>query len=651
MGNFSRDSFKLTNVMHGLITGEPVTDPRHYISLRVQQGVPLLDADINEAVDIQRRQLELLLRDVVGDGVPGLGQGFALAPLEVDNDFAILPGVLLLGGWQIINPATLPYSQQARFFDSDGTPLGTDLTTPVGDRIDSVYVDAWEDEVGSDGPSSDPRIVDTRVGVETSVRVERRWAVRVAEGVTDWGTLTLNEAGHKYALVGRLFRSASARVQPHMIEDQRRLGLTLADSIKAIMFLKRGTELVNAARYSDMLVALRQVLQLWERNSLFPIVLGSLEAFISYANALNRVYGLLTASEVSSDTGALSNADGLTILGKLADAQAELVAIVREFGNGVPAAMAVLDTYEAYLDGDPSQAIAGIRPSLAQGDLLGGVKGQEALTDFLGVGTGALPAGGVTAVLDHVTPPAALIAAGTQFVVTYKIQSQLVTPTTPEAFDLEAVVTDVRWATALSQSQVTLAPNASAMVDLTVTPLGTLTLGEACDIRVIARAHRRPSVSSFQPAVTFTIGALPPGEAFLFYSGGLPLDGTGTLQLPRAALDNTQFDVAMTLINSTGGAQTHTFTVDYELAWPSSLPTNVDKTQWIPSAPVSLTEQNVVGASAVLSLPLFGQDLSAVTSPVEFTVHMTATLTKVNGVAIAGGKSMTVDLPIVVATT
>jgi hypothetical protein len=40
-----------------------------------------------------------------------------------------------------------------------------------------------------------------------------------------------------------------------------------------------------------------------------------------------------------------------------------------------------------------------------------------------------------------------------------------------------------------------------------------------------------------------------------------------------------------------------------------------------------------------------------VTSPVEFTVHMTATLTKVNGVAIAGGKSMTVDLPIVVATT
>jgi len=652
MGNFSRNSFKLTNVLHALTTGDTVTDPRHYVACLVQQGVPVVDADLNETADIQRSELELTLRHAIGDGVPGRGDDFALGPLAVDNDFAILPGLMLVGGWQVVNPAPAAYSDMARFFDINHVFLGTDLTTPAADRTDVVYLDAWQDEVSAGGAGGDPRLIDTRIGISTSVRLERKWTIRVAENVSDFGTLVLNQPGHRYAFLGRFFRSTSARIQAHMIEDRRRLGLTLADSIKSAMFLHRGTEVVDPTRFSQMLAALRQVLQLWERSSLFPIVLGTLEAFVSYQNTLNRIYGLVTAMEVSSDTGALSNQDGLGLLGKLADAQSELIAMVKLFGTSVPAQMAVMDLYQVYIDGDAAQSIAGIRPSLAVDDLLGAVKGQEALTDFLGSGTTALPAGAVSATLDNVTPTAPIVA-GAALTATYKIHSLLLTPATPEKFDLEVVVSDVRWATALSQSHVTLAQNATATVTLTITPLNTLVAGDACGIQVIARAHRRPSLASTQPAVQFEINQLPPGEAFLFYSGGMPLDGTGILKLPRAALDNAQFDVDMTLVNSTGGAQSHAFDVAYELVWPATLPAGVDKTKWIPAASLTLPDQLVTGATAPLTLSIIGQDLTAagVVDPVSFTLQATATLTKVNGVVVAGGKSLTVSLPVTVAVT
>ena len=111
MGDNSRDTFKLTNVMHQFASGDAVTEPRHYVSVRMQQGVPVLDADLNEMADVPMRSMELLVRDVIGDGVPGKGQGFAITPIEVDNDFAIEAGVLVVGGWQVFNPTRLQYSE------------------------------------------------------------------------------------------------------------------------------------------------------------------------------------------------------------------------------------------------------------------------------------------------------------------------------------------------------------------------------------------------------------------------------------------------------------------------------------------------------------------------------------------------------------
>ena len=54
MGNFSRDTFNSL---------------KHYVSVRLQQGVPIVDADWNEMDDIRRYELRAFLKWFVGDGV------------------------------------------------------------------------------------------------------------------------------------------------------------------------------------------------------------------------------------------------------------------------------------------------------------------------------------------------------------------------------------------------------------------------------------------------------------------------------------------------------------------------------------------------------------------------------------------------------
>src|SRR4051794_28299912 len=55
---------------------------KHYVSVRVQQGVPLLDADINESEDLRRLEWEDLNRGVIGDGMPLENDGFRIASID-----------------------------------------------------------------------------------------------------------------------------------------------------------------------------------------------------------------------------------------------------------------------------------------------------------------------------------------------------------------------------------------------------------------------------------------------------------------------------------------------------------------------------------------------------------------------------------------
>lgn len=641
MGDFSRDTFKLTNAMHQLLSGETVTDPRHYVGVRLQQGVPVLDADWNELGDIARSSHELLVRDVIGDGVPGQGTGFAVGPLEVDNDFALQPGVLIVGGWQVINPSVINYSRMSRFINDAGTSLGTDLTTPTGDRTDIVYLDVWETEIAGVGTKGDSRLVNESIGLETARRVERSWTVRVAENTASFAAVG-PAAGHKHYPLAKLYRSASGRIFSYMIEDLRRLGLTLADGIKTPLFLKRGSETIDPTRFSTMLTNLSDVLQIWQGNALFPIEIVSIEKLFAFQNSLNRIYNLVAAAEVACDTRSLDNQGALTVLTKLADAQDALLQVLRDYGTGVPEDMAIVEMYQVYLDGDQAQNVAGVRPALANNDLVGAVKAQEELTTFLGLRTNKLPEGSVVVTLMSVTP-ATKIAAGVQLTLTYQVKSELLSPLTPEKFDFEAIISDSRWASTLMSTSATLAPSATATVVLKVTPDGSLAAGDFTTINLIARANRRPAIHSVQPAKTFTVDQLPPGESFFFYNGATALDLAGVLHIAKADIESTTYDVIYKLINATGGAQEHTFRINYELVWSGAAPAG-----WLPGTTQEIPSVVVSGADDSVTVPLRAPNLGTATNDISVTLRATATLIQIDGTPIPSGKSSTIDLPIIV---
>src|SRR5690349_21320851 len=139
MGNFSRDSFKETNTLASLLgLAAPVADPRQYVGVRLQQGVPVLDADWNELEDLRRMELMALVRFFIGTGVPAGTQGFQIIASPNPNTFTIADGVILLEGHLIINPTLTSYIAQP-----NGTGL-PGLNTPGADRTDLVYLDSWE---------------------------------------------------------------------------------------------------------------------------------------------------------------------------------------------------------------------------------------------------------------------------------------------------------------------------------------------------------------------------------------------------------------------------------------------------------------------------------------------------------------------------
>ncbi|NIM18408.1 MAG: hypothetical protein GTO45_41035 [Candidatus Aminicenantes bacterium] len=66
MGNFTRDTFDKL---------------KHFVGVRLQQGVPILDADWNEMEDIRKHELRTFLKWFVGNGVPKGNDGFHISPI------------------------------------------------------------------------------------------------------------------------------------------------------------------------------------------------------------------------------------------------------------------------------------------------------------------------------------------------------------------------------------------------------------------------------------------------------------------------------------------------------------------------------------------------------------------------------------------
>lgn len=190
MGNFSRNTFNKL---------------KHYVGVRLQQGVPIVDADWNELEDIRKYELQAFLKWYVGNGIPEGNNGFhifhgfmpassfsSIQPQMIRNNFTIRggdgtpegAGRCLVEGWDVMIEENLHYIQQRLFTEDDlhetwnVDPLPT-LNTPTADRTDTVYLDVWEREVNAAEDSD--QLVNPAIGIETCVRLKREWVVRVAE--------------------------------------------------------------------------------------------------------------------------------------------------------------------------------------------------------------------------------------------------------------------------------------------------------------------------------------------------------------------------------------------------------------------------------------------------------------------------------------
>jgi len=220
-------------------TFEAFAKGRHYVSVRVQQGVPVVDADVNESEDLRRYELRNHLRWFVGDGVPQGNDGFRILPSGNPNDVIIRggdgtsegAGRCLVDGMEAIAESDTPFSAQEFANPANagaaGVPQVTLPATPtLAPRTDLYYLDLWEREVGASQAGHED-IVDARIGIETARRIRREWAVRVADAAAG---IPADDAppGHRYLLLASAARQPGVDIVPaQAITDLRRRGLAV----------------------------------------------------------------------------------------------------------------------------------------------------------------------------------------------------------------------------------------------------------------------------------------------------------------------------------------------------------------------------------------------------------------------------------------
>jgi hypothetical protein len=222
---------------------------RQYVGVRLQQGVPLVDADWNAMEDTRRFEVRAFLKWFVGDGVPDGNDGFRVVGQGVANDFQISQGFTgavdpvrnvgrcLVDGLDVIIQANLGFRAQPLHASHIGTSaalaaaLGvpTIPELPVLDGTLAVYLDVWERIVT---PSEDPTLVFAGLGTESCARLKREWVVRSRTGTAapapgDPDFL----ARHSYYLLATVARRAAVpAVDPADVTDRRERRLLVLPS-------------------------------------------------------------------------------------------------------------------------------------------------------------------------------------------------------------------------------------------------------------------------------------------------------------------------------------------------------------------------------------------------------------------------------------
>jgi len=306
---------------------------RSYVNVRLQQGVPIVDADWNELDDMRKFELRAFLKWFVGDGIPGAPGGANNDAFHISvaaptaNDFTILSGVTgavdplhnlgwgLVDGLSVFITADTKFSAQplnssqagsAALSTKLGVPVIPALTTPVANGTLTVYLDVWERLVT---PTEDPSLVAPGLGTESCARMKREWVVRTraAAGAPVLGNPDFI-AGHSYyALATLARRNADPNINPADIADLRQTHLTLTDANRRLSNLERLLLLpafnASPGQFSPKIGPLNQPVTLNGRNFTVGtphVLFGATAATIQGTPTSTQIIALVPASGLGS---------------------------------------------------------------------------------------------------------------------------------------------------------------------------------------------------------------------------------------------------------------------------------------------------------------------------------------------------------------
>src|SRR5262245_55346216 len=198
MGNFSRDTDEM--LVDSLSKG--------YLRVQIEQGVPVLDRDLNLMQDLIWAAARSIVARYIGDGVAA-GDGFAILPISGQpRNFRILAGFALVNGIEVFNQKEITYT------DQPGVPT---LTLPPNARTDTVYLDVSLADI--DGTQDAGLLNSSDVGLQTSVRKKAAWVVRVAEGASLMPAPASET--HAHFLLAQITRRGVEFPSPPTIKDRR----------------------------------------------------------------------------------------------------------------------------------------------------------------------------------------------------------------------------------------------------------------------------------------------------------------------------------------------------------------------------------------------------------------------------------------------
>ncbi|MCP4428759.1 MAG: hypothetical protein GY803_30100 [Chloroflexi bacterium] len=533
---------------------------KHYFGVRMQQGVPILDADWNEQDDLRRLELEDVGKWVLGNGVPVGSPGFRIASLigggvgtiilnsnmaavglssiTVDlasstaadalgfddtnftverfgsspaqitgkkvepfgitdgqtlvvqtdnlppetvtfatadfadptspmaaevaaaisagmtnlsaeagagNDFNIKggdgtlanAGRILVDGQMVFNESDIRYTEQplyenvelASMWDVD--PVDA-LATPAANESYLAYLDIWNREVNS---IEDTALVDMNIGLETTVRLRREWAVRVVVEADYPTVLASKPDGHSYYVLARLERIAGMPgIDDEMILDERETDASLRREIS--YYGLDDSVLVNSGDFRDMLIENRDNVRdfiLFLTTQFVTPESAYLAAEVMGIDTLSAVAGIADHGIALLDAKSMDTRGAYAFFDQLLQAETRFVTVWKDVvlplsKGGVQvyntAFEEMIRRIEEYLTGPAPGGFMTVTESLDRQNLWEALRAQEAVNSEFGEEIGR-PTGFLT--LTYLGSIVPAIVGNSSFDLRYRISGS-VTP-------------------------------------------------------------------------------------------------------------------------------------------------------------------------------------------------------------------------------